>query len=831
MTTLAGANIRRHRGGFAGMFVAVFFATLLVTGLGVLIESGVRGGIEPQRYAGADVVVGGRQSLGVKEEVDQPFAERAPLAAGTAADLAALPGVAWAVADVTVPLTWSGRPVEAHGWGSAALTPYEIREGRAPDGPHEVVVDDAQPARIGDRVALAHGGSAADYTVVGVAAASAGPSPDRAAHVFVTDQRAAALSPHPDRVAAVGVTGREGVSAATLADEIRQRLPGADVYTGAARGDAEFLDSGGARTQLVMIGASFAGTAVLIAMFVVASTLSLSIQQRRREFALLRAVGATPGQIHRLVGREVMLVASIAAAVGTLPGFLLAGWLRARFAGAGILPADFALAFGPLPALAAVVLSVATARVAAAVAARRPARINPVDALQEASATPARLGRGRMVTGLALGVGGLTVSMLPAVVPGEAAVAGAGSSAVLLMISVALLGPRLVSGAIALLGGPLRHSGSPALFLAAANTRGNARRLASAITPLALAIAIGSVQIFAQSTVAAEADVQSREGVTADLLVGGGTGGLAPDAVDAIARTPGVQAANPVARSQAYFTRQSGDTTSTLPYAVQGVDPASTASTMDLRVVSGDIAALTGPDTVALSADAARTAGARVGAVVPLHLGDGTPIAPTLVATYGRGLGFGDVTLPNETVRAHTTSGLDDYVLVRTEPGRQAEVDAALTAAGFSTTDRDELGAAGAAERDAQSWTNLIALAVLLAYLAVAVVNTLVMATAERGREFALLRLVGSTRRQVRAMMRAESVIVVVIAAVVGSLIAVPPLVGVSIGVSGQPMPAVSPATYAAIIATTVLLGLVAIAIPTRTTMRSDPVAAIGSRE
>lgn len=820
ITTLAGANIRRHRGGFAGMFVAVFFAALLVTGLGVLIESGIRGGVEPQRYAGADVVVGGRQSLDVREEVDQPFAERAPLAAGTAADLATIPGVARAVADATVPLIWSGRPVEAHGWSSAALTPYEIRDGRAPEGPREVVVDDAQPARVGYRVPLAHGGITADYTVVGVAAASAGRSPDRAAHVFLTDERVAALSPRPDRVAAVGVTGGDGTSAAALADTIRQRLPEVDVYTGRARGDAEFLDSGGARTELTMIGASFAGTAVMIAMFVVASTLSLSIQQRRREFALLRAVGATPGQIHRLVGREVMLVASVAAAAGAVPGFLLAGWLRARFAGAGILPADFALAYSPLPALAAVILGVTTARVAAAVAARRPARINPVDALQEASATPARLGRGRLVTGLALGVTGLTVSLLPAVVPGEAALAGAGSSAVLLMISAALLGPRLVTGAIALFGGPLRRSGSPALFLAAANTRGNARRLASAITPLALAIAIGSVQIFVQSTVAAEAGVQSREGVTADLLVTGVAGGLAPGTVDEITRTPGVQAANPVARSQAYFTRQEGDTASTLPYAVQGVDPASTPPTMDLEVVSGDIAGLTGPDTVALSVDAAQSAGARVGDAVPLRLGDGTPIAPTLVATYGRGLGFGDVTLANETVRAHTTDGLDDYVLVRTEAGRQSEVDAALTAAGFATTDRDGLGAAGAAERDAQSWTSLIALSVLLAYLAVAVVNTLVMATAERGREFALLRMVGSSRRQVRAMMRTEAVMVTAIASVVGTAIAAPPLVGVSIGVSGQPVPTVSPAVYAAIVGTTVLLGLVAIAVPTRTALR-----------
>ena len=236
---------------------------------------------------------------------------------------------------------------------------------------------------------------------------------------------------------------------------------------------------------------------------------------------------------------------------------------------------------------------------------------------------------------------------------------------------------------------------------------------------------------------------------------------------------------------------------------------------------------------MALSSDTAQTLGVGLGETATLHLGDGTAVSPTVVALNpdGRGLGFGDVTFANEVVRAHTTSGLDDSILVRAEPGRQSEVGAALAAAGYTVTDRDGLGAAGESERSAQSWTSLIALSVLLAYLAVAVVNTLVMATAERGREFALLRLVGSSRKQVRAMMRAEAVMVVTIASVVGTLIALPPLVGVSLGVSGQPIPAISPVTYAAIIAATVTLGLIAIAIPTRARLRADPVAAISSRE
>ncbi|MFE3291806.1 FtsX-like permease family protein [Rhodococcus sp. NPDC059234] len=820
MRSLARAGIREHRGGFVGMFVAVLCAAMLVTGLGVLIESGVRGGIGPQRYAGADVVVGARQSLDVEEDFDRPFPERAPLSAGTVAELAALPGVASAVPDRTVPLTWSGHPVEAHGWTSAALTPYEIREGRAPSGPGEVVVDTLRPARIGDRISLAHGGIGDDYTVVGIAAARAGATPDRSAHVFLTDARAAALAPHPDAVDAVGVDAADGTTAAALAGQIRRAFPDLDVYTGPSRGDAEFLDSGSARNELVQLGTAFAGTAVLIAMFVVATTLSLTIAQRRREFALLRAVGATPAQIHRLVGREVLLVGGVAALTGTVPGYLLAGLLRARFAAVGLLPHDFALAYSPLPAVVAVAASLLTARIAAAIAARRPARINPVEALQEAATTPSTLGRGRTVTGVALGAVGLGSSMVPVFLHGPAAVAGAASSAVLLMISVGLLGPRLVAGAVSVIGVPLRRSGRASLFLAAANTSGNARRLASAITPLALAIGLGSVQIFAQSTVAAEATHQSRQGVTADFLVAAPGSGLSPALAESLSALPGVLAANPVARSQALFTRSTGDSSTTETYALQGVDPAATPDTLDLEVVAGSLDGLRAPNTVALSTDAAQTTGSRVGETVDLHLGDGTPVTATVVATYGRGLGFGDLTMSNETVRAHTTSGLDDSILVRAQPGRTGEVGEQLAAAGLVVADRAALGAAGEDERDAQSWTSLIALSVLLGYLAVAVVNTLVMATADRAREFTLLHLIGAGPRQVRAMMRAEAVIVVTIAAVVGTLIALPPLVGVSIGVSGRPVPTISPAVYGAIIGVTVLLGVLAISVPTRTAMR-----------
>ncbi|BCN78045.1 ABC transporter permease [Prescottella equi] len=830
LRTLARANIRARRGSFAAVFVAVFCAALLTCALGVLFESGIRGGVAPHRYAGADVVVGAAQALDVREDIDQPYVERALLPESVVGELAAMPGVRGAVADLGVPLTTdAGAPLDAHGWASSVLAPYTLTSGRAPVSPDEVVV--TGPGTVGDRITLRHGGIGEEYAVVGIAAAPGAEPADRQPAVFVADARIRGLWPHGDRVAAVGVLADEGTDAAALAARVRDHLPGLDVrtYTGTARGDVEYLDAGAARSELMMLSGSFAGLAILIAMFVVASTLSLSIQQRRREFALLRAMGATPGQVHRLVGSEVLLVAGVAALLGSGPGYALAQILGAQFAEAGVLSSDFALAYSPLPAVVGVLLAVVTARIAAAVAARRPARLDPTEALRESAVEPSSIGKGRLVTGLVFGAGGLATSMLPAVLPGQAALAGAGASAVLLVISVALLGPMLVGGAVRVFGGPLRRSASPALVLAAANSGARARRLAAAITPLALAIAIGSVQLFTQDTVAAAADHQSRAGITADLVVTA-PAGLAPDLVDAIEAEPAVRAVNPITRTQALFTT-GGDSPSTDPYPVQGIDPAATDSTLDLDVRDGDLGQLR-EGTVALSTDAAFSMSAGVGDTVPLRLGDGTLVTPTVIATYGRGLGFGDVTFPTPQVLAHTTTGLTDMLLVAAEPGRVDEARAAITATGgVVVSDRAEFAAAGLEQRRTQAWVSIVALAVLLGYLAVAVVNTLVLATAERGREFALLRLVGASSRQVRGMMRAESVIVVTVAAVVGSLIALPPLAGVAAAVSGRPIPSVDPRVYALILGVTVLLGLVAIAIPTRTAMRQDPVTAIGTRE
>jgi putative ABC transport system permease protein len=841
---IALTTIRQRKAGFVAVFVAVLCGSTLVTALGVLFESGLRAGVPPQRYAAAAVVVGGAQALPLAEDIDPYFSERVPLPAEVVGRIAAVSGVERTVGDISVPVdvvSLSGSVV-GHGWSSAALTPFSVREGSAPGRADEVVLDAELAQRVGvgvgDDIDLALGASPATYTVIGVVVPPSRDRLGRQSVLFFSDLQAKRLSGRPDQVDAIGVLARPGTDPDALAGRIRAALPDLEVVTstGSDRGDVEFMDVGEARARLVVLSLGFAATTIMIALLVVASTLALAIQQRRQEFALLRAVAASPRQIHRIVGAEILLVAGSAAILGAGPGVAVAHLLRSAFAAGGVLPADFGLAVSPLPVVAAILLCVGAAWVAGWVAARRPARISPVEALGESVVEPPALPRLRLLGGWAAALLGMAASGLPTLVPGEAAVAGAASSALLLVAAAALLGPRLIAGSVRRIGGPLRRVAPVGGFLAAANTLASSRRLAAAVTPLVLAITITSVQLFTQTTVSAAAAEQARDGVVADFVVSGTGSGLGPRSIDAVRGVHGVELASAIVRSRVLVPHLQAGKPKVASYAAQGVDPARLARVLDLELRSGSLDRLRG-ETVALSQLAAETLGVRVGSRIDLRLGDGAETRPTVVAIYGRGLGFGDVTLPHDLLAAHTTLRSDQAILVRADAAANRTTLAsalrglAATHPGLVVLDRDGLAAAGQAQREAQSWPNLIALAVLLAYIAIAVVNTLVMATAARGREFALLQLVGMGRAQVARMMRIESLIVVGVATVVGTLVAVPPLVGIGLGLTESPIPSVSAGVYAAIIGATTALGLLAMGVPTWFALRAHPVDAIGIRE
>ncbi|GGY36840.1 ABC transporter permease [Streptomyces omiyaensis] len=852
MFDIAWSTIRNRKGGFVAAFVAVFCGAAVVTACGVLLLSGLLSGVPPERYAGAPVMVGGGQTKTVRENIDPHFAERVTLPARTADAVAEVAGVRAAVGDRTVALSVTGaggevlaldRPVYGHGWASAVLGPFALSDGREPRSGGEVALDRELARRagaeVGGTVRLAVGTTATAYRVTGLVAPPPG-GLDRQSAAFFTDDRAGALSGRPDRVTAVGVLAEPGVEADELAERVQEALAGSaertEVYSGDRIGDLEFLDVGRSRGFLVALSASFGGTALAVVVFVVSSTLGLAVHQRRRELAMLRAIAASPRQIHRLIGAEILLVATVAAVLGAVPGYLVAGFLRDAFAGAGVLPGDFELSYHPVPAVAAVVLCVLGARLAGVVAAHRTARIKPVEALRESQVDPSGPGRSRRTAGVVLLAMGLAAAVvLPLLIPGQAAAAGAAGSLLLLMVGCALLGPRLVglaTSALAPLLRMFRFSG----FLAAANARANSRRLSAAVVPLALGAGMALMQLSTLATVEAEASRQAASGVVADYVLTTGATGLSPELADAVRRVPGVGTATPVVRSQVMLTYEEVDKTTSRAFGAQGVDPRGLARTLDLDVREGGLDGL-GEGTVALSRTAAGTAGLGVGDTAELDLGDGTPAKLEVVAVYGNGLGFGDVTLAHDVLAAHTTDRLDAALLVRAS-GEEAREEAAAglaaltgTAAGLRVQESDRFAAAQQGEFSRQSWTNLIANSLLLLYVLIAVVNTLVMATTARGREFAMMRLIGAGARQTRRMMFLESWVVVITAVAVGLFLAVPPSIGSSLALTGRPVPHVEPLVWVGVAGFIALIGWSSVALSTRSALRTRPIDAVYTGE
>ncbi|MEV7770936.1 FtsX-like permease family protein [Kitasatospora sp. NPDC086791] len=837
---LARASVRFRPASFVGTLVALLLGAAVVTACGVLLQTGLTASLQPTRYASAPVVVAAEQAVKIQRKVgqdtetrEQATPEQARTDAALVGRLTALPGVAAARPDTAFPLTAASGLPTLTGRGHAALgiagPADKLVEGRAP-GANEVVLD-ADTARAahlapGASVKLTAPGGTADYRVSGLAAAQAtGPT------AWFADATADRLSGHPGRIDAIAVQPREGVTDAALAQQVRQTVGGdAKVFSGDDRGSLEHPELGEARMMLMGIGGTFGGYATMTAIFVVMSTVALATGQRAREFALLRAIGATPRQIRRTIAAEAMLVAPVAAALGILPGLALARWWFGQLTDRGAVPEGIRLDVGPLPMLAAVLTCTLAALTAGFLAARRPARLRAGQALGEAAVEAPRPGKVRTVVGLVFVAGGIAVAVVAAALDGAKAAQTALGVVMCFMLAVALLGPWVARTAAAVLGAPLRAGGAPG-SLAADNTRANARRLASAITPIVLVTAFCGTLLILQSTLRHTTGENVRAGITADHVIGATGPGLLAGTAARAAEVPGVDTAVGVLRTG--LVLESGGELSSVPALGVDGDPARLPKVLDLGVRSGALADLgRATDTVALSTTLAAALDAEVGDRVPLRLGDGTAVRPLVVAVYDRGLGLGQALLPRAAVAAHVTTGYDNQVLVADVPGAdRTAVAAGLGAlAGTSVTDRAGFVAQTDKGMELSGWANTVMAGVLGGFAAVSAANTLVMTVLDRRREVALLRLAGTTRRQVRGMMRWEALLVAATGLVVGAVIAGITLVPVTRGVANA-SPYVPPMLALPLVAGAVLLCLGATGLPVRALLRTRPVALAAARQ
>jgi putative ABC transport system permease protein len=438
----------------------------------------------------------------------------------------------------------------------------------------------------------------------------------------------------------------------------------------------------------------------------------------------------------------------------------------------------------------------------------------------------ARFGATRVATG-ALAVAGTVVVFKVAMSVDPYLAAALVPALVVLMFALAavlaplftMIGVRVVS----LFTGRFGPTG----YMAGMNSRSRTRRLASAVTPIVLAIGIAGMGLFQQSTSAAERSRQVRERIVAERVIAGGEVGLAPSIIDEVNTLDGVGPAIGIRHTEVFYGPDLD------PSPAVGITAGNIADVLDLDVRSGSLGDLSAA-TTAISENMADQTDARLGTMLTVRLGDGYETTARVTAIYARSAGFADVILPQQLVAEHVTESNLDAVFVAV--GTTATSDEPLQAIaarhpGAEVGDANIVQRGNDANETSQSWVGYLLMALVAAFAGIAVVNSLALSTAERTREFALMRLVGTTKRQVLRMLRWETLTVLLIGSTLGALVAVASLIPFSSTTTGRMMPSTPMLPCLALLGAAILLSLLGTQLPARLALRARPVDSIGIKQ
>ncbi|MEU8631176.1 ABC transporter permease [Amycolatopsis sp. NPDC048633] len=798
MFMLALRTLRLRKGAFLATFVAVFFGALIVSACGGLMETGIRSETPVQRLAAAPIVVGGQQTLALPEDdpatldpddkhkfKNATLPERVRVDAALADRLRAVPGVTNVVGEVSFPAQAGAASALGHDWDSAALTPYTLK-GEAPK-PGEVVVDAGLGLAVGDTVPVAAHGSVGEYRISGIAEA---PQAMRDSALFFATADAEKLSGHPGQFDAIGVFGGDAAAVSAVVGDAGV------VTTGADRGGLEFPEVGQSGENLIILAAVSGGLSAMVMVFVVAGTLTLSTQQRQRELALLRAIGTTPRQLRRMVLGEALVVGLLAVAAAVALGPVLGRWLFGELAANHVVPDVLRFEQGWLPATVAAGASLLAVVVASFVAGRRASKVRPTEALAEAAVERRWLTPIRLITAILCFAGGTALAIVTvAVMTGPVAASTAGPAVMLWAFGLAAISPGVTKVTAALLRWPVHAFSGVTGRVALLNTRVGAVRTAGAVTPIMLAVGIATANIYLQTTQEAVSNQAYTEDLRADAVVAG-PAGLDPSVLGRVTAIPGVAGASEYVTSTVFVDK---------PYDSNQDDDGWPA--LGVSELTGNAVAL--PDTL----------GRHVGDTLSLRLGDGTPVDVRVTAVESQRPGFERLVLPASLLAPHTTLGLAPQLLVRAAEGvdtatltsRLREATAGMP---VIVGDRDALIAAHAKGNEIGAWVNYLLVGMIIAYTVISVVNTLVMATSKRRREFGLQRLSGFTRGQVLRMAGVEGGLIATIAVLLGTLVSAGSIVPFCLVVSGSLLPSGPIAIYLVVLAIAVVLSLVAILVP-----------------
>ncbi len=661
---------------------------------------------------------------------------------------------------------YNGAPA-GHGLEGVSIT-----SGRAPAKAGEITLDpqtaEKSGYKVGDIVPLVTSGvqPSVKATMVGIGKFGGGGMAGASLTLFDTSTAQQLFQGGKDVYSDIWVTARDGVSQAELRDRIQATLPaGVEAITGDKAADEAASDINQALSFVSTFLLVFAGISLVVGSFLIINTFSILVAQRSRELALFRALGASRRQVSRSVLFEALVMGFVGSTVGLALGFALALGIKALFALIGLDLSGSPLVFEPRTALAAYLVGMLVTAFAAYLPGRRASRISPIEALRDDVAMPESSIRRRTIVGAAMTATGAAAMGVGLFTDISSPISYIGGGILFVVLGVALATPVIGRPVVAFVGIFYRRMFGPVGRLAEQNAARNPRRTAATASALMIGLTLVSMMaVFGQSA-KASIDKTIGESISADYVVSNAIGiPFSPTIADQVATVPGVDA---VARFRYATAKVGGDST-----LIGGIEPTAFAKAMDITMDGGKIGDLVG-QTVLVERNRAKDLGLSVGDSVKMSIAGAEASYPVVGIFEGMPSIGSEYLTSLEAISAGALPA-DNFAYVVRSPG----ADVASVRAGLDSViadlptitlkDQAEFAAEQRAPIDEMLMLiyALLGLAVVIAVLGI--INTLALSVIERTREVGLLRAVGLSRRQLRTMVRLESVVISLLGAVLG---------------------------------------------------------------
>jgi putative ABC transport system permease protein len=569
----------------------------------------------------------------------------------------------------------------------------------------------------------------------------------------------------------------------------------------------------------------FAFIALFVGGFTILNTFSIIVGQRTRELALLRIVGASRRQVFRSVILEAAIVGLVASLIGLGLGVLAAVGLEKLLSGFGVTLPSGSLVFAARTVIVAILVGVGVTVVAAIGPARRAVRIAPVAAVSDQQTEEEISFRRRFTWGTAITVAGVIALAIGLTKP---AILWVGIGAFLIFIGVARLAPAVARPMSSVIGRPLARLLGTSGKLGRENSMRSPRRTAQTASALMVGLALVSAIAVFGASLSKSATSAVDNAISADMIITTGNnsqGGFSNTVQPTAAAVHGVSATSTVYQDQ--FEVQG---------SVQNLTSVSTANfsqTVIVNMTAGSSASLDNGDLL-IDSTTANSKHWTVGQVLPVRFALTGPTTMRIGGIYQPNQLVGRYLVGNGFFLTHFNNELPVAVLVKTDGTAATEQAVKNALTGYPNL---KIQTKAEFQQSQQAQVNqllgivyaLLGLAIIIALIGI--VNTLVLSVFERTHEIGLLRAVGMVRRQIRAMIRSESVILAVFGAVIGIVVGTGLGIALSSSLKSQgitnivvPFP-----SLLIFLALAAVLGLIAASWPARRAAKLDVLAAIAA--